>query len=521
MESLPYTESRERLVVDALRRYVVLILVVGAVTAGAAAYFLASQPHRYTGESRVLVRATTGNALSPDSATSGQRVTVAMVTESALVDSPVVATEAAKQIGVSVEQAVRAVTASVPANTQLVEIQYTAGSPELAQKGAQKFADAYLAYRKGLTDEVVKTQLATLAKQRTEVSANLKAAGTAAAITDAKPDANAQVQLYAGRLATIENNIAAADATDINPGSVVTPALLPRANSSIINKVLVPGGAILGLLLGFVAALLLVRRDDRIRGASEHRLYGAPVLAAISGKPSMVRRLSDGGDDPVSESYRRARAGILATQGAKGQVLAVLGAAPGIPVADVALNLGGALARSGYRTAVVDGTAGWEDLGTLTGTTAEYGLHDLLRSPGDLTVVPNPVRGIELVTAGEDAALARDLFHSEGMTAALSGISKGFDLSLVAGASVTTAEGSGVALNSDGVILVAEDRRTTHAAILEAMQRCAELHAIVIGVIVVPAHPGGRRTRAAGRSSTGSPAPKTDVAEPRETARLS
>lgn len=520
MDSLPTSEARQHLVSDALRRYAALIIAIGLVL-GAVGYFLASkQPRVFTAQAKVLVRATVGNSLSPDSATSGQRVTVSMVTEAALVDSPAVADGVAKSLGVSTVTAVAAVDATVPTNTQLVEINYTAGSAAVAQKGAQSFADAFLAYRKGLSSAVVQAQLANLTKQQTEVTANLTAAGKAAAVTDAKPDANAQVQLYAGRLATIQNNIATASTTDTNPGSVVTPAILPLESASIIGKLIAPIAAVVGLLLGFLLALWLVRRDDRIRATNEQTFFGVPVLSAVRGKAATARTFSDGADDPLSESYRRARAGLLATRGEQGKVFAVAGSSEGIQVGDVAVNLGIALSRAGYTVAVADTTAGWEDLADDLGVTSDSGFSDLLHDAApSLTTVP--VKGVDLLPGGRDAVSSRDLFHSDEMAQAVSVLGASHEFGLLAAAAVTTAEGSGVVLVADSVILVAEDRRTTHVELAEAMHRCAELGTSVLGVIVVPRTSARRRPVASPSSAAwasqepgdGSSAPAGEPAE--------
>lgn len=486
METLPHAEVQEHLVRDALKRHLALLVVLGVLFGAAGAFLASKQPREYTSEARVLITATTGNALSPDSATSSQRVTVAMVTEAALVDSPAIADSVAKSLGVTTDTAVKAMTASVPPNTQLVSIKYTANSATLAQRGAKAFADAYLAYRKGLSVAVVKTQVASLTAQDKDVSAKLAAAGRAAAVTDAKPDANAQVQLYASRLATIQNNLAAVNTTQTSPGALVDPPDLPPVTTSIIGQLLVPVAVVLGLLLGFVLALWRERRDDRIRGARDHDRLGVPLLAVVPGKGTTARALVDGGDDPVSESYRHARAGLLAARGSSGRVFGVAGATTGHPVADVALNLGQAIARAGYRTAVVDATAGHEDLGEVTGVESDHGFSDVLHSDIDVATIAVATRGLELVTRGGNPWDSRDLFHSEEMRRAVAAVGGAHDYSLLAASGATTAEGSGVAIASDGMILVVEERRTTHAQLGSALQRCREVGAPVLGVVVVP-----------------------------------
>ena len=516
MESLPFSEEREFLVRDALRRYFALIIAFGLLFGGAAAYVVSNAKDTYTAKAAVLIQPTAGNPLSPDSATSAPRVTVAMVTESALVDSPVVAAGVAETLGVTTSEAVAAVAASVPPNTQLVDISYTASTAAQARLGAQAFADAYLEYRKANSEAVVAAQVESLAAQEKQVAASLAAAGAAAALTNAKPDANAEVQLYAARLATIQNNVATAKATDTDPGAVVRPANDPDATARIVDQILVPLAVLLGLLLGFVVALWLGRRDDRIRGGSEHDLFGAPLLAAVPGTSPMARSVVHPDDDVVSESYRVARAGVLAARGGRGKVFAVAGATEGIRVGDVASNLATALGRAGYEVALVDATAGWEDLGDLLSASSSVGFTELLDAPGDhedRSSWLQTVGGVDLVVRGERAADSRDRFHSSEMRQVVKLVSDGHQYTMLASAPVTTAEGSGVALAADSVILVVEDRRTTHAQAAEAVRRCAELGTPILGYLTVPpvARPWLARLRPR-RGGTASTAAATTVA---------
>ncbi len=504
MESLPYSEEREFLVRDALRRYWALIIALGLLFGGAAAYVVSNATETFTSTAAVLIQPTAGNPLSPDSATSAQRVTVAMVTESALVNSPVVATGVAKKLGMSTADAVAAVDASVPPNTQLVDVSFTASTAAKAQLGAQAFADAFLEYRKANSEAVVAAQVKSLADQEKQVAKSLSAAGAAAALTNAKPDANAEVQLYASRLATIQNNTATAKATDTNPGAVVRPADAPDATANLVDQLLVPVAVLLGLLLGFAIALWLVRRDDRIRGGSEHVLFGAPLLAAVPAGAPQARSVVDSDDGVVSESYRVARAGVLAARGGRGKVFAVTGVSEKIRVGDVASNLATALGRSGYEVALVDATAGWEDLGDLLSASSTVGFTELLEAPGDhedRNTWMQTVGSVDLVLRGDGAADSRDRFHSSEMRQVVKLVSDAHQYTVLASGPVTTAEGSGVALAADSVILVVEDRRTTHAQAAEAVRRCAELGTPILGYLSVP--PAARSWRAKLRPQRG------------------
>ena len=515
MESLPYADAREHLVRDALRRNIALILALGVVF-GLVAWLVTSKATAsYSSQAKVLIEPTVGNALSPDSATSSQRVTVAMTTEAALVDSPTIAEGVGKELGMSTSDVTDATTASVPANTQLILITFTDDDEATAQKGAQEVADQYLAYRKSQSQAVVKTQVDNLTKQEKAVSESLSNAGKSAAVTDAKPDANAQVQLYASRLATIQNNIATAQATSTNPGSVVMPATKPAAVSNIIDSILVPVAVLLGLLLGFALALWRERRDDRVRGTSEHVIAGAPVLAVVPRKAPGARALATGSDDVVSESYRLARAGVLASRGSKGKVFAVVGAADGVGVADVAANLGIALARAGYSVVVADATGGAESIGRLAGVEATAGFSELLRGESaDGTPWTGTDAGVDVVVAGADPASTTDLFHSDAMVRAVAALAGQHDFTILAGAPITSAEGSGVVLSADSTLVVLEERRSTHAQAELAVQRSTELGTPVLGFVTVPVRgKGDSASRPAAPASTSQSAPSREQAD--------
>ena len=135
---------------------------------------------------------------------------------------------------------------------------------------------------------------------------------------------------------------------------------------------------------------------------------------------------------------------------------------------------------------MADLTAGWEDLPAVVGVHPESGFSELLMSA---TAAPTSVmtRGVDVIGSGADPIESRDLFHGNEMAHAVKRIGAAHDFAVLAGAGVTTAEGSGVVLVADSVILVVESRRTTHGMLAQSLQRCHELGTPVLGVIVVPA----------------------------------
>ncbi|GGL35069.1 hypothetical protein H9L10_01380 [Phycicoccus endophyticus] len=516
MDGLPHTDERTDLVRDALRRHAIVILVLGVVF-GALGFALTQRSHDvYTSEAKVLIRPTVGNPLSPDATSSSQRVTVAMVTEAALVDSPVIADRVAEATGESAADALRSVSADVPANTQLVAITVRSEDPATAQAEAQRFAEEYLAYREEQSTSVTTTEIDNLKKQEESVQKSLAAAGKAAAVTDAQPDANAQVQLYAGRLATIQNSIATAQATDIRPGSVVLPATSGSVQRNLMRLALPVLALVIGLALGVAWALLRSRRDDRVRAVTGHTLDTVPVLATVPATAPGAREVAGEDDAAVAESYRLARAALLAEPQRRGRVVAVAGCTPQTSAGDVAANLALSLARAGYSVVLVDASGSQDGVGAELGMRSAVGFADLLGHAApdadDIEVTRlGGVSGVDVVAAGRNVDRARDLYYSESMGAVIASLVRRYDLVVLAAASVPSAEGSGVVLAADSLVAVVEEGRTSHRDLQVTAERAAELRSTLLGVVVVPsAAPARRRIRGL-RTSDGAVAPQPDA----------
>lgn len=486
METVLEDDGQQRVLLDAVRRYIPLIIVFAVVFAIAGGLAGLARPSSYTASTKVLIASTTGNPLSAASTKSGQQVTVAMTTEAAVVTSPKVAASAAESLDIPTTAAVGAVVATVPPNTQLIDISYTASNATNAQTGAAAFATAYLDHRRTVSRGIIDAQLSTLQDQEKSVTTNLKSASNAAAILDSKPDANAEVQLYASRLATIQDNIATAESTPTDPGTVIAPATKPTAPAGMQWWLFAVASGVVGLLLGLALAIWRARADDRIRTGRVSVVYGLPVLAAVpaAGRKGRSAAESDDQHGPVAESYRRARAGIVASSAPTGNVLAVAGVGQDAPVADVVLNLGTALSRAGRVTTVVDATAGAEDLSALAGGSTGPSLAELMG--GKRPMATSATSGMRVVAGNTDPSQARDMFHSDRLRGLIEELRSDSEFVLMACQDVESSPGSGVVLAARRVVLVVQDRRTSLAAVAEAIRRCAELDAQVIGLIAIP-----------------------------------
>jgi polysaccharide biosynthesis transport protein len=129
-----------------LRIYAWLILAMTVATVAAALTLTALRAPSYTSSSQVVVNpeATTGTPIAPD-----------MGTERTIAMSGDVAKSVASQLGVSAETASKGLTVSVPLETSVLEISYSASSADIAVARATAFTNGYVSYRNQSTDKPV------------------------------------------------------------------------------------------------------------------------------------------------------------------------------------------------------------------------------------------------------------------------------------------------------------------------------------------------------------------------------
>jgi capsular polysaccharide biosynthesis protein len=121
-----------------LRTYAWLIIIITVFTVVAAITIMALRPSTYTSSSMVVVAAksTTGIHVLPD-----------MDVEQHVAFSGEVASRAAHRLGLPPAIASGGLWVSVPNDTSILNISYSAGSPREASAGAEAFTKAYVTYR--------------------------------------------------------------------------------------------------------------------------------------------------------------------------------------------------------------------------------------------------------------------------------------------------------------------------------------------------------------------------------------
>ena len=493
METLPRDDVRLHIVTDALRRRFALIIVVAVAITGVVAGATLIRHRQYAASAEVLLRPISGNPLSPTSTANGQQVTVAMETEAGLVTSPGVVDLVNKKLGTSLDAGLRAVKATVPPNTEIVQIKFTGKTPAVAAQGAQAFAEAFLTYRQSQAAATQNFQLDSLQKQSKDAQDGLKKASAAAASSSAPTDAGAQVQLYASRLATLQDSIGSLLASNTDSGTVVTPAAKPHKPAGIPPYVFIAVAALMGLALGLILAIWRERKDDRVRTRSEVAIGSVPILSTlpvqVAGAPATI----DHGDneDPLHDAYRRARSGLvpLTTRPSNIMVSAVSAFEDSTVVA---VNLAVSLASAGFRVTLVDATLGAGDVAGLLGIATRGGLSEALTSgevdPDSLVEID----GMRVLTSGLDPLAAREFFAGSRLTAITDGLRADADYVVLAAPQATTPDANAVAVVGDGLVLAITDQQTTHQQVRDVVERALQFGLPTIGAIAA-AYRGHRR----------------------------
>ncbi|MEU1897184.1 lipopolysaccharide biosynthesis protein [Nocardiopsis dassonvillei] len=423
---------------------------------------------------------------------------------------------------------------SVPPNSSVLEISYSAGSPGAARAGAQAYADAYLELRRERIDGLIESHLEALrGEQEARYEALAEAAGESA-----DPGSDARVEALRAEITELGNGISplSALAETVEPGSVITPAGLPERASSPMPALWLVGGAALGLLTGLLAAVVRDRLDPRLHDAEETgRIGEVPVLLDLSERVGRGQRspglLPDGDrrGQRVNEFAHLVRARLAAVPvpsegagtsgtgvsdragagagGAReedglavllgdeeavlGRVLLVTATTPGRAGAATAVNLAASLARTGSETLLVCTDPRTDTVGELLGLPEGPGLAEALlegEDPADLEVRPDAVPRLRVLRYGSPGLDAP--VQGTAMPELVRLLRAGAEYVVVAVAPVSErADAHALAGSADLMLPVVELDRTRRAELRELLVLADRFGVPVPGTAVLPRQP--------------------------------
>ncbi|MEV7007127.1 Wzz/FepE/Etk N-terminal domain-containing protein [Streptosporangium sp. NPDC051022] len=242
------------------RRWPTLLFFLTAGV-GAGAALLRTTPPAYTASAQVLVTPT-GVQEQTNQITNRQRESLNLDTEAQIAQSAVVA----RRAGIALGDTPGPVEVTVPPNTSVLEISYTAADPDSAATGAAAYARAYLAHRGEAAKQALTVQLRTLLAKLRQVNTDLAAV---AATLPALPKGTAERTLALQRQNVLGRQVYnltvkydGLRTVAVTPGSVISDAVAPTDPSAPSPPLYLGSGLMLGLLSGVGLAWL----RDRLAG---------------------------------------------------------------------------------------------------------------------------------------------------------------------------------------------------------------------------------------------------------------
>ncbi|HEX5740080.1 MAG TPA: Wzz/FepE/Etk N-terminal domain-containing protein, partial [Pilimelia sp.] len=442
-------------------------LAVGAVVMGV-------RTPVYEATAQVLVR-----PVDPPHIPNGNRERVNLDTEAQVVRSLVVA-ERARAVMRSAQPAdalARAVTVTVPPNSQVLDITYAAPTAAQAQTGAAAFAGSYLEQRRGEARRRIDVERKALDAQIASATKRLDAIVRQLARLDGRSSAERERALADRTILTDEirglnearNPLVSGH---IDPGEVISAPGLPADRSAPSSALHLGSGLAGGLLLGLAAAAVAGRLDRRVRrGRDLTDRYHVPLLMEAPGQLTAFGIVAPG--HALAREIGRLRNVLLTVggpAGRRGRTVLVTGASAGRAATFIVANLAAAYARTGQQVAVLSTVAG-SALASAAAGAGGPGLADVLRRDKQPLEALTAVPGLPTLRVLLPGALDADgELPIAAVREVLGALVDRFDHVLVeATAPHIGVEAQALAADTDAVLVVAEAGRTTHKEIRAAV----------------------------------------------------
>jgi capsular exopolysaccharide synthesis family protein len=505
------------------RAWVVVLLV--ALGAAVGYVWTARQPDLYAATAQVQVRdpnaALLGLGAAQGNTATGDRE---INTQLEFIKSTEVRQAAEALLGTT-SAPVRGVSASNVSGTDLINIRVVSRSPEVAQRAANAYAEAYVASRKDQLTQVLEDQAAdrrTRADELTQriaaIDAEVAAAGPT--ISQAEEDSlDAERQSALAQRADLQQAASDFEITASTKSAgvlVVEPASLPSRPFEPTPVRSAALGGVLGLLLGVGLVFLLERLDDRVTSPEqvEQLTGGVPVVGTIPVHGAQRRwgrrKLPHGTralvalDSPIAEAYRTLQTSIrFSSLGKSKQTLLVTSSVSGEGKSTCTANLAAMLADSGLRVVVISADLRKPMVASIFGVPETVkGLTSVLLGDATLaeSLVPVPLangKQVYVLPAGPLPHNPAELLGSKAFGAMLREIEDaGADFVLIDCAPVLpVSDPLTAAQHVDGVLVLTVAGESKRHNLVEAVSRLRQVEADVVGVVL-----NGVPTRGSGYS---------------------
>ena len=481
---------------DAIARRKRLVLGVAAIVTALAALYSYSRTPIYTSTAEVLIRPTLTNPLE-----SIPLDRISVQTEIRIATSAAVADLARDQMDTqdSVKLLLEHVAVSAPQDAQVLRFSYSHPDAREAQRGAQAFADAYLAFKSEQAVESIARHTSTLQTEIDELDEEISAFNESISRTlegssewEGLVDQRNAVETT--RLA-LQNQFATISTLSIDAGQVIQPAEVPSSPSRPDHRLDLLLGILLGLLIGVGFALVSERLRDRIESqASLEQILEAPVLGVIprmsAGQKRAARPVTL--DEPKSlaaEAFRMLRTNLLAVSARPSvKTLLVTSAWMGEGKSTIAANIATALAQMGRDVVLVSADLRFPRVHAFFGLGNDQGLGQVLT--GEVTLeealCESPVPQLRVLPSGPVAGIAEpvELIQSDKMLDVIARCAES-DFVIIDGSPIlAVADSLVIATMVDAVLFVADAQSGRRAAIAQARYQLRQVDARVVGGVL-------------------------------------
>jgi succinoglycan biosynthesis transport protein ExoP len=466
---------------------VLVLALIGAVVG----YALGSRKaDQYTARASVLVSALAGNPYSTDG--QGDSL-VNLETEAQLVQSDTVASAVANRLGLATPTGLLSgLSVAVPANTQILTIEYTAGSRGDANRRAQAFADTYLDFRSQRASKVTDARAARIQDQidtQNQALTALVQKQDREIVAVRKAVIQEQIDGATTQIGQLRTALTSLQTGQVDPGQVITPAHIVSRSPITLRLLSTIAGFLVGLAIAVLILVLAARSRSSISDPDDVTAAGLPLLGTVPMRElaETTNAIADPeqGDVPVGAGLRELRVALLARDRRRPLRL-LLTTAPGAGAqSHTALGLAQATARADLTTVLVDAIGGATGISETLGLGENRGFSEVLAHGLEVERALTR-RGDHLLVlaAGHADAHAEDLLISPRMTTMLEELGKLADIVLVAAGPVNEASARALAVSVDGVVVEAMQGRT-RAGDLVALSEESSQSEPVTGVVYI------------------------------------
>jgi succinoglycan biosynthesis transport protein ExoP len=480
-------------------RHHLAVVVVCLVLGGLAGFLYgASLPSTYTSSTRVLVNPSAGNPFAPTPASVRQDQQTSLETEAQVARSAeVLGIVAAQGPGLTTTQLERGVRVNVPANTQIIEISFSASDRVVARQVADAVATAYLANRQRRFDDVNAARIQLLETQTLRVVEELRAATAAAQVgSAAKRDFHSQLaDALRNELVGLRAQRTSLDNSESPPGAVISPASAGVGSGALLATVTPFAGGLAGLALGCLLAVLLERWIGKVRSGSEVEAAGLPVLAAVAYPARGAQMLWRHGAEDFEATIRRLRGRVLELP-RRPDLITVAPLGGGRSDGTVAAALAESFAKAGHRVVLVR-TEGKPSAGTLAiedDGLAEVLVHERLSVLDVLQPSVEPL--LSLLPPGRLVAQSRELLGADRLREALEPLVEAGHLVVIQSPGIDTVEGEAIVGAADLGLLVVNVGRSRPQDLASVATRVWKRSPTIAAVVV------GHRSRLRGATAS-------------------